>query len=168
MDGQLTGFITKEEEFHLHIYRQSTLVKASLLKRQPAGQLKRMRSLTSYLVSQSRILPNHKAGHVFSLTRQVVSAFFRTYIYCDYSPCFTDLALLTVVGFLKTVKLLVKYHARMQPLTSSLVRQIACLSDQITKLVTCFHGPGRLELRSSELTSTVTPVPALQTWLCCR
>ena len=45
---------------------------------------------------------------------------------------------------------------------------IAFPSDQITKLVTCFHQPGRSEVRSSELTSTVIPVPALQTWPCCR
>ena len=37
VDGQFTGFITKEEDFHL----QSTLVQASLLlKHQPAGRLK--------------------------------------------------------------------------------------------------------------------------------
>ena len=45
---------------------------------------------------------------------------------------------------------------------------IACPSDQITKLVTCFHRPGRSEVHSSELTSTVIPVPALQTRPCCR
>ena len=44
---------------------------------------------------------------------------------------------------------------------------IACPSYQIPKLVTCFHRPRRSEVRSSELTSTVTTVPALQTrpWL---
>ena len=36
---------------------------------------------------------------------------------------------------------------------------MACPSDQITKLVTCFHRPGRSEVRSSELPSTVIPVP---------
>ena len=56
---------------------QSALVQASLLlKHQPTGQLKRMRPLTSYTVSQSRVLPtNHEAGHVFSPTRKVGSAF---------------------------------------------------------------------------------------------
>ena len=44
---------------------------------------------------------------------------------------------------------------------------IACPSDHIMKLVTCFHRPGRSEVRSSELTSTVIPVPALQTRACC-
>ena len=43
---------------------------------------------------------------------------------------------------------------------------IVCASYQITKLVMCFHRPGRSEVHSSELTSTVTPVPALQTWPC--
>ena len=38
----------------------------------------------------------------------------------------------------------------------------------ITKQVTCFHRPPRSEVRSSELTSTVTTVPALQTRPCCR
>ena len=37
-----------------------------------------------------------------------------------------------------------------------------------TKQVTCFHRPGRSEVRSSELTSTVTTVPALQTRPGCR
>ena len=45
---------------------------------------------------------------------------------------------------------------------------IACPSYLITKLVTCCHRPGRSEVRSSELTSTVITVPALQTWPCCR
>ena len=45
---------------------------------------------------------------------------------------------------------------------------IECPSDQITKQVTCFHRPGRSEVHSSELTSTVIPVPALQTQPCCR
>ena len=45
---------------------------------------------------------------------------------------------------------------------------IACPSDQITKLVTCFHRPGASEVRSSELTSTVIPVSALQTRPCCQ
>ena len=45
---------------------------------------------------------------------------------------------------------------------------IACPSDQITKLVTCFHRPGRSELRSSQLMSTVIPVPLSWTGLRCR
>ena len=45
---------------------------------------------------------------------------------------------------------------------------IACPSYQIPKLVTCFHRPGRSEVHSSELTSTVITVPALQTDLRCR
>ena len=71
---------------------QSALVQAPLLlKHQPAGQLKRTRPLTSYPVSQSRsFLPTHEAGHVFAPTRKVGSAFFRTHVYCDYSPCFAD------------------------------------------------------------------------------
>ena len=85
------------QEFHL----QSALVQASLLlKHQPTGQLKRTRPLMSYPVSQSRVLPtNHEAGHVFSPTRKVGSAFFRTHVYCDYSPCFANPAWLSVVGF---------------------------------------------------------------------
>ena len=55
---------------------------------------------TSYPVSQSRVFPtNHEAGHVFSPTSKVGSAFFRTHVYCDSSPCFADPALLSVVGF---------------------------------------------------------------------
>ena len=45
---------------------------------------------------------------------------------------------------------------------------IACPSCQVTKLVTCFHRPGRSEVHSSELKSTVLTVPALQTRPCCR
>ena len=61
---------------------------------------KRTRILTSPPVSQSRVFPtNHEAGHVFSLTRKVGSAFFRTHVYCDASPCLADLASLSVVGF---------------------------------------------------------------------
>ena len=44
---------------------------------------------------------------------------------------------------------------------------IACPSDLITKLVTYCHPPGRSEVRSSELTSTLITVPALQTRRCC-
>ena len=58
------------------------------------------RPLTSYPVSQSCVLPtSHEAGHVFSPTSKVGSAFFRTHVYCDSSPCFADPALLSVVGF---------------------------------------------------------------------
>ena len=60
----------------------------------------RTRPLTSYPVSQSRVLPtNHEAGHVFSPTRKVRSAFFRTHVYCDSCPCFADPTLLSVMGF---------------------------------------------------------------------
>ena len=44
---------------------------------------------------------------------------------------------------------------------------IACFLPN-TKPVTCFHRPGRSEVCSSVLTSTVMPVPALQTRPCCR
>ena len=64
------------------------------------GITQRTRILTSSPVSQSRVLPNnHEAGHVFSPTRKVGSAFFRTHVYCDSSPCLADPALLSVVGF---------------------------------------------------------------------
>ena len=45
----------------------------------------------------------------------------------DYSPCFADPALLSVVGFLHTVKLPVKYHTRARPLTSSPISQSRAL-----------------------------------------
>ena len=107
VDGQDTGLSAQpaeqqlqtgiDQDFHL----QSALVQASLLlKHQPTGQLKRTRPLTSDPASQSRVLPtSHEAGHVFSPTRKVGSAFFRTHVYCDSSPCFADPALLSVVGF---------------------------------------------------------------------
>ena len=107
VDGQETGLSVQPAEKKNRLqtgqdfHQQSALVQASLhLKHQPTGQQKRTRPLTSYPVSQSRVLPtNHEAGHVFSPTSKVGSAFFRTHIYCDYSPSFTDPALLSVVGF---------------------------------------------------------------------
>ena len=45
---------------------------------------------------------------------------------------------------------------------------IACHFYLTTKLVTCCPRPGRSEVRSSELTSTVITVPAFQTRPCCR
>ena len=36
---------------------------------------------------------------MFSPTRKVGSAFFRTHVYCDPSPCLADPASLSVVGF---------------------------------------------------------------------
>ena len=47
-------------------------------------------------------------------------------------------------------------------------QRIACPSYLITKLVMCCHRPGRSEVRSSELTSTVITVHALQTRPGCR
>ena len=50
----------------------------SAFKHQPTDQLKRTRPVTSYPVSQSRVLStNHEAGHVFSPTRKIGSAFFQ-------------------------------------------------------------------------------------------
>ena len=93
--------------------------------------VQRTRPLTSYPVSQSRVLPtNHEAGHVFSPTRKVGSAFFRTHIYCDYSPCFVDPAWLSVVGFLWTVKLPVKLHTKNANTDVISSQPIACPSDQ--------------------------------------
>ena len=97
VDGQFAGFITKEEGFS-STHLQNALVQA--FKALADRPVQRTRPLTSYPVSQSRVLPtNHEAGHVFSPTRKVGSAFFRTHIYCDYSPCFTNPAWLSVVGF---------------------------------------------------------------------
>ena len=103
VDGQETGLSVQpaEKKNRPGLNLQSALAQASLLsKHQPTGYLKRTRPLTPYPVSQSRVLPtNHEAGHVFSPTRKVGSAFFRTHVYCDYSPCFADPAWLSVVGF---------------------------------------------------------------------
>ena len=38
------------------------------------------------LANRVSFRPNHEAGHVFSSTRKVGSAFFTTYVYCDTSP----------------------------------------------------------------------------------
>ena len=56
---------------------------------------------------------------------------------------------------------------RTRPLTSYPVSQ-SRPSLQITKLVTCFHRPGRSLNTFSELTSSVIPVPALQSRPCCQ
>ena len=123
MDGQFTGFITKEGKNFIYTSTERTGPGFSAFKASADRPAQRMRPLTSYPVSQSRVLPtNHEAGHVFSPTRKVGSVFFRTPVYCDYSPCFTDPTLLSVVGFLWTVKLPVRHNTKNQP--------IACLSDQ--------------------------------------
>ena len=60
------------------------------------------KNATSDVISSQPIAcvpTSHEVGHVFSPTRKVGSAFFRTHVYCDSSPCFADPALLSVVGF---------------------------------------------------------------------
>ena len=94
-----------DQDFHL----QSALVKASLLlKHQPTGQLKRTRPLTSSSPrSWSHDSPNRsRSWSRASPTREVGSAFFRTHIYCDSSPGFAHPTLVSVVGFLWTVRML--------------------------------------------------------------
>ena len=104
-----------DQDFHL----QSALVQASLLlKHQPTGHLKRTQPLTSYPVSQSRVLPTKsrswsrdslnrsRSWSRASPTRKVGSAFFRTRVYFDSSPCFAHPTLLSVVGFLWKVRML--------------------------------------------------------------
>ena len=60
----------------------------------------RTRPLTSYPVSQSRVLPtHHEAGHVFSPTSEVGNAFFQNSRLLYSSPCLADPAWLSVVGF---------------------------------------------------------------------
>ena len=64
---------------------------------QPA---QRTRPLTSSPRSWSRGSPTKSRSlSLDSPTRKVGSAFFRTHVYCDSSPCLTDPALLSVVGF---------------------------------------------------------------------
>ena len=86
VDGQFTGFITKEEVFHLHIYRAHW---SRLLCFQSISRPASLKNATSDVISSQPIasfLPNneaghvihrtdHEAGHVFSPTRKVVSAF---------------------------------------------------------------------------------------------
>ena len=93
-----------DQDFHL----QSALVQASLLlKHQPTGQLKRTRPLTSSPRSWSRDSPNRsQSWSRASPTRKVGSVIFRTHVYCDSSPCFAHLTLLSVVGFLWKVRTL--------------------------------------------------------------
>ena len=112
VDGQFTGFITKKGKNFIYTSTERTGPGFSAFKASADRPAQRTRPLTSYPVSQSRVLPtNHEAGHVFSPTRKVGRAFFRTPVYCDYSPCFTD-PTLSVVGFLWTVKLPVRHHTR--------------------------------------------------------
>ena len=101
VDGQFTGFITKGRRNFIYTSTERTGPGFSAFKTSADRPAQRTRPLTSYPFSQSRVLPNnHEAGHVFSPTRKVRSAFFRTHVYCDYSSCFADPALLSVVGFL--------------------------------------------------------------------
>ena len=96
VDGQFAGFITKERMIFIY----TSTAGFSAFKALADWPVQRTRPLTSYPVSQSRVLPtNHEAGHVFSPTRKVGSAFFRTHVYCDSSPCLADPASLSVVGF---------------------------------------------------------------------
>ena len=100
VDGQFAGFITKERMIFIYTSTERTGPGFSAFKALVDRPVQRTRPVTSYPVSQSRVLPtNHEAGHVFSPTRKVGSAFFRTHVYCDYSPCFADPAWLSVVGF---------------------------------------------------------------------
>ena len=94
------------------------------------------KNATSDVVSSQPIAcPSEQSrsrSRVFSPTRKVGSAFFRTHVYCDSSPSLADPASLSVVGFVdeqNTAHLHVKYHKRTPQLTSS-NQPIACLSDQ--------------------------------------
>ena len=91
------------------------------------------KNATSDVISSQPIAcppTNHEAGHVFLPTRKVGSAFFRTHVYCDYSPCFADPALLSVVEFLWTVKLPVKHHTKNVNTDVIPSQPIACPSEQ--------------------------------------
>ena len=98
VDGQFTGFIMKEGRNFIYTSTERTGPSFSALKASAGRPAKRTRP---HIQPANRVsfLPNPEAGHVFSPTRKVGSAFFRTHVYCDYSPCFADLALLSVVGF---------------------------------------------------------------------
>ena len=97
VDGQFTGFITKEGRNYIYRVHRSRLLCFKSISR-PASQLKRTRPLTSYPVSQSRVLstksqswsrgaptrsrslsrdsPNKKIGSaLFALTSTVTSVF---------------------------------------------------------------------------------------------
>ena len=70
-------------------------------------------------------------------------------------------------GFSAFIALADRPVQRTQPLTSYPVSQSRVLLTS-HEAGLCFHRPGRSEVRSSELTSTVTTVPALQTRPGCR
>ena len=111
VDGQFTGFITKEEDFHLHIYRAhwSRLLCFWSFSR-PAGQLKE-RDLWRHIQSANRVLPTKQRSwsrdspnrsrswsRVFA-DQEGRKYVLRAHVYCDSSPCFADPTLLSVVGF---------------------------------------------------------------------
>ena len=57
---------------------------------------------TDVISSQPIVCPSEQSrsrSHVFSPTKKVGSVFFRTRVYCGYSPCLADPASLSVVGF---------------------------------------------------------------------
>ena len=98
--------------------------------------------MTSYPASQSRVLPtHHKAGHVFSPTSEVGSAFFQNPSLLFSSPCLADPAWLLVVGFVDCKVAGKASHQeheywRHPQLTNRVSFR------PVTKLVTWFHRPG--------------------------
>ena len=67
-----------------------------------------------------------------------------------------------------TVKLPVKHHTKNANTDVISSQPITCPSEQSRSRSRVFHRPGGSEVRSSELASSVIPVPALQTRLRCR
>ena len=97
VDGQFAGFITKERMNFIYRAHWSRLLCFYSISR-PASS----KNATSDVISSQPIAcpsDQSRSRSVFSTTRKVGSAFFRTHVYCDYSPCFADPAWLSVVGF---------------------------------------------------------------------
>ena len=95
VDGQETGLSVQPAEKKNQLqtvqdfHQQSALVQASLhLKHQSTGQLKRTRPLTSYPVSQSRVLPtNHGAGHMSEVRSSELTSTVTTVPALQTRPC---------------------------------------------------------------------------------
>ena len=124
--------LSRKKEGISSTHLQSALVQASLLlKHQPTGQLKRTRPLTSYPVSQSRVLPTESRSWSRVFTdqegRKCVLQNSRL-LWLQSLPCRPGFVVGS--GVLWTVKLLVKYHTKNANTDVISSQPIACPSDQ--------------------------------------
>ena len=101
MGGQVTGFITKEIHLqHFLPLQSSDRHRPGLSPSERTGP-----GFSAFKASADRPAQKNATSDIISSqpiacpTRKVGSAFFRTHVYFDSSPCFAHPTLLSVVGF---------------------------------------------------------------------